>query len=114
MRNQYFQLEFRETNACLHIFPPEDGGKMLSISEVTEYLAAKKLDQYNLKELNAAIVNYEEEAVVYVGVCAGVPEPEQMKVTVSLDKMKVMCRFYLLKRRVPHAAQTEQERRPLF
>ena len=94
MRNQYFQLEFRETNACLHIYPPEEGGQMLSISEVTEYLAAKKLDQYNLKDLNAAIVNREEESVVYLGVCAGIPEPEQMKVTVSLDKMKVTCRFY--------------------
>lgn len=94
MRNQYFQLEFRETTACLHIYPPVDGGQMLSISEVTEYLSAKKLDGYDLKELNAAIVNREEESVVLVGTCSGVPESEQMKVTISLDKMKVTCRFY--------------------
>ena len=94
MKNQYFQLEFRETSACLHIYPPQDGGKMLSISEVTEYLAAKKLDKYNLKELNAAIVNTNEDSVVFVGDWDGIPEREAMKVTISLDKMKVTCRFY--------------------
>jgi len=94
MRNQYFQLEFRETSACLHIYPPVDGGKVLSISEVTEYLAAKKLDKYDLKELNAAITNTEEDAVVYVGDWNGIPERESMNVHISLDKMKVTCRFY--------------------
>ena len=94
MKNQYFQLEFRGQVACLHIYPPEDGGKMLSITEVTEYLAAKKLDQYNLKELNAAIVNHQDDSLVMVGDWDGIPIREEMKVTISLDKMKVTCRFY--------------------
>lgn len=94
MRNQYFQLEFRDTIACLHIYPPEEGGKMLSITEVTEYLAAKKLEQYNLKELNAAIVNHQDDSVIMVGDWDGIPICEEMKVTISLDKMKVTCRFY--------------------
>ena len=94
MRNQYFQLEFRETIACLHIYPPLDGGKILSISEVTEYLASKKLDKYDLKELNIAITNTEEESVIYVGEGMSVSEPETMNVRISLDKMKVTCRFY--------------------
>lgn len=94
MRNQYFQLEFRDTIACLHIYPPEEGGKMLSITEVTEYLAEKKFDQYNLKELNAAIVNHQDDSVIMVGDWDGIPVREEMKVTISLDKMKVTCRFY--------------------
>ena len=94
MRNQYFQLEFRDTMACLHIYPPEEGGKMLSITEVTEYLAAKKLDQYSLKELNAAIVNHQDESVLMVGDWDGIPVREEMKTIISLDKMKVTCRFY--------------------
>ena len=57
MRNQYFRLEFRDTTACLHIYPPEEGGQMLTISEVVEYLASKKLDQYDLKTLNAAVTH---------------------------------------------------------
>ena len=64
MRNQYFQLESRGTNACLHIYPPLDGGMMLNIAEVTDYLASKKYEKYDIKELNAAIANIEKESVV--------------------------------------------------
>lgn len=94
MRNQYFRLEFRDTNACIHIYPPVEGGQMLSISEVVEYLAAKKLDQYDLGALNAAVTNKEEENVVWVGDWNGIPERETMNIKISLDKMKVTCRFY--------------------
>ena len=94
MRNQYFQLEFRDTIACLHIYPPLEGGQTLSITEVTEYLAAKKLEQYNLKELNTAIMNHQDEAVLIVGDWDGIPVREDMRVNISLDKMKVTCRFF--------------------
>ena len=93
MKNQYFQLEFRDTFAFLHIYPPEDGGKMLSITEVTEYLATNNLEQYNLKELNAAIVNQQAESVLLVGEWDGIPVRESMLVSISLDKMKTICRF---------------------
>lgn len=94
MSDQYFQLEFQGMNANLHIYPPKDSGKMLSISEVTEYLAARKFDKYNLKELNGAITNTEQESVVFVGEWNGIPEREAMGVHVTLDRMKVTCRFY--------------------
>lgn len=94
MRNQYFQLEFRETTACLHFYPPVDGGKVLSVSEVIDYLNAKKLDKYDLKDLNAAVTNVTEESVIFVGDWDGIQCREDMVVTLSLDKMKVTCRFY--------------------
>ena len=94
MRNQYFQLESRGTNACLHIYPPVDGGAMLNIAEVTEYLASKKYEKYDIKELNAAIANAETDSVVIVGDWDGIPVRESMGINVSLDKMKVICRFY--------------------
>ena len=94
MRNQYFQLEFRETTACLRIYPPQDGGKMLSVSEVIDYLNAKKLDKYDLKEVNAAVTNATEESLVFVGDWDGIQCREDMSVNISLDKMKVTCRFY--------------------
>lgn len=94
MKNQYFQLEFRGQTACLHIYPPEEDGQMLTISEVTEYLANQKLDKYDLRELNTAIVNKDEESVVVVGDWDGIPVRETMYTRISLDKMKVTCRFY--------------------
>ncbi len=94
MRNQFFQLESKGANACLHIYPPVDGGIMLNIGEVTEYLASQKYEQYDLKELNAAIANTAQETVVTVGTWDGIPCRETMNITISLDKMRVLCRFY--------------------
>lgn len=94
MRNQYFQLEPRGTTMCLHIYPPLEGGETLNIAEVTEYLASRRYEKYDLKELNAALLKVKEESVVFVGDWDGIPNRESMKITVSLDKMKVTCRFY--------------------
>lgn len=94
MRNQYFQLESRGASVCLHIYPPLEGGKMLNIAEVTEYLASKRYDRYDLKELNAAINNVETESMIFVGNWDGVSCRESMLINVSLDKMRVVCRFY--------------------
>lgn len=94
MRNQYFQLEPRGTNACLHIYPPLDGGATLNVTEVTDYLASKKYEKYDIKELNAALMNVGEESVILVGDWDGIPVRESMDMKISLDKMKVICRFY--------------------
>lgn len=94
MKNQYFQLEFIEQDAYIHLYPPQEDGVMLSISEVTEYLALRQLDAYDLKELNAAIGNAKEESLVPVGKWDGIQVRESMSVHVSLDKMKAVCRFY--------------------
>lgn len=94
MRNQYFQLEFRETDAYIHIFPPVDGGAQLKIAEVTEYLGAKKYEKYDLKMLNDAINNLEMDSLIPVGDWDMIPCREMMTVNVSLDKMKAVCRFY--------------------
>lgn len=94
MRNQYFQLESSGANACLRIYPPLDGGVMLNIAEVTDYLNTKKYQAYDVKQLNDAIANATEETVVKVGNWENIPVRETMAVSVSLDKMKVICRFY--------------------
>lgn len=94
MRNQYFQLESRGINACLHFYPPIDGGKTLNIAEVLEYLASKRYNKYDVKEINAALCNMREESYVLVGDWDGIPCRESMKITISLDKMRVVGRFY--------------------
>ncbi len=94
MRNQYFQLEFKETDAYLHIFPPVDGGAQLKIAEVTEYLGLKKYDKYDIKLLNEAINNLQMDSLVPVGDWDMIPCHESMNISISLDKMKAICRFY--------------------
>lgn len=94
MANQYFQFVWKEQEAFLHFFPATDGGKRLDINEVTEYLVLRQYTQYDIKELNRAITNFDVESEVKVGVWDGNEVREQMKMQISLDKMKVTCRFY--------------------
>lgn len=94
MKNQYFKLVFRDDQALLHIYPAEDRGKKLDISEVKAYLEERNYSGYDLKELNAALNVEEGESEVYVGVYDGAMAREKMKISISLDKMRAVCRFY--------------------
>lgn len=94
MRNQYFQMVFRDNQAWIHFFPPQDGGKILQINEVTSYLEMRNYRDYPLVELNQAIKNAQTDAEILLGPWDGILVREMMDVRVSLDKMKVTCRFY--------------------
>lgn len=94
MNNQYFQLVFREGQAFLHIFPPKEGGKPLSIKEVTAYLDLENFHDYDMKNLNKALTDLENESEVLLGVSETMQIREIMQADISLDKMKVTCRFY--------------------
>lgn len=94
MKNQYFKLVFREDQALLHIYPALDGGKKLDIAEAKAYLEERNYTGYDLKELHAALNIEERESEVYVGVYDGTIVREKMKIGISLDKMRAVCRFY--------------------
>lgn len=94
MRNQYFQLAVKGNQAFLHFYPALDGGETLSINEVTAYLEQRKYQSYDIKQLNQAMLNSEEETEVPLGPWDGIVARETMDIDVSLDKMEVICRFY--------------------
>ena len=93
MRNQYFQLIVKEEKSFLHIFPPLDGGQRLAIGEVTAYLESRKYTGYDIKELNQALQK-DEESDVFVGQWDQIVASETMDISIDLDKMKAVCRFY--------------------
>lgn len=94
MRNQYFQLQYSGTEAFLHIFPALDGGEKLKVSDVTNYLNLKNYSDYNIKEITSALNENEKESHIRLGTWDGIPCREMMDISVSLDKMKAICRFY--------------------
>lgn len=94
MKNQYFKFIFQDESAFLHFYPPSDGGKKVKINEVTEYLNLKRYNQYDIKQLHAAIEETEKETDVFVGPWDGIKIHETLVVEVSLDKMKAIARFY--------------------
>ena len=94
MRNQYFQMVFRDNQAFLHVYPPLDGGMMLKPSEGVDYLSLRNYQVANIVELNKALSDTQAEQEVCLGAWDGAQVREMMDVNVSLDKMKVTCRFY--------------------
>lgn len=92
--NAFFKLDIRDNNVFLKTFPPKDGGEVLKIKDVTAYLESKGYDTYNLKEVNRAITDRENNNEVLIGPWAGSYVNEEMVISVSLDKMLVFCRFY--------------------
>lgn len=94
MANQYFKFVFENNNAYLRFFPANDGGNALKINEVTEYLSLNRFEQYDIKELGAALATSDREVDVYVGPWDGLNIHESMIVNISLDKMKATARFY--------------------
>lgn len=94
MANQYFRLIFRDGQAFLHFYPPVDGGEVLDIKEVTLYLEQKNYKNYELKSLYAAMQCKDKESEVHIGPWDGMEVSEMMDVSISADKMEVICRFY--------------------
>lgn len=94
MRNQFFQMIIKDGQASLKIIPPQDEGRLLVIGEITSYLDRKGFKDYNLVEISKAINEREKESVIFLGEWVGPAVKEMMDIDISLDKMKVICRFY--------------------
>lgn len=94
MMNQYFQLVFHDEQAFIHFYPPEDGGKVLNIKEVTTYLELRNYKNYDIKLIHAAMQCLDSEKEAYIGPWDGIEVSEMMDISVSSDQMEVICRFY--------------------
>lgn len=91
--NGYFQLEERERGVYLKIIPPENGGVMCKVEDITSYLEYHNITGYNLIELKRLRDRGEAASLFLSG--NKVPlSGEQMFVTVSEDKMKAVAKFY--------------------
>ncbi len=92
--NEYFQLVEQEQKAYLRIIPSVEDGEVLDVKEVMAYLTDIGYENFNMKELNDAVVQNAEEKQVYVGPWKGFHEQEKVKLTISRDFMLVYARFY--------------------
>lgn len=92
--NGYFQLETKSDGVYVRLYPSTEGGQPVNIKELMEYLDVRQLNQYDMKELNAAIRDQEREHIIYVAPPMTLYVNEMMIVNISLDKMKAQCRFY--------------------
>lgn len=91
--NAYFKLLVKEEGTFLQLVPAQPGGKPLEIEEITAYLDRCGCREYNVKELNQALM-LSREILIPVGNIYPLQVNEEMAIRISLDKMNVYCRFY--------------------
>ncbi|MBR1635057.1 MAG: DUF342 domain-containing protein [Lachnospiraceae bacterium] len=92
MRNGYIQVEIKGKMAVCHIFPPEDGGNSISFAEMEDYLKDNGLTNFDKKEFRNRLASGERQTMS-LGLCDGLEFSEMMYTKISLDKLKVTCRF---------------------
>ncbi len=91
--NGYFRVTWENTTAYCEIYAPKEGGKPVVYKEVSNYLAHNGISGYKEYDLNAAIASNQDGRVA---LCEGDGRPlsESVSTSISLDKMKITCRFY--------------------
>lgn len=93
-KNGYIQVEYRDENeAFVVVYPPVDDGEPAQYKECVDYLNAHGFTDFDVQEFRR-ILNFGEKAEMSLGVGDGLEFIESMSVKISLDKMKVTCRFY--------------------
>ena len=93
-RNAYFQLLIKENGTYIKLYDSEPGGASLVYDEISNYLTDKKIYEYDKIALGRAIANLKMVAEVKLTSAVVLPQDEDMKVTISEDRMSVVCRFY--------------------
>lgn len=92
-RNGYFMPVIKGQLLYLRFFPPQEGGEVLEIKEIMQYLSEEGYTEYDIRDLNHAIHSDVPETVM-IGNDMGNPFHEKITINVSLDHMLVWCRFY--------------------
>lgn len=91
--NGYFQLLFNDSGTNIIIYPPTEGDKSVDISELMNYLTARKI-QYDMAHLNRSVNHITEETTVLLSDVQGQSEQEAFILNISEDRMKAVARFY--------------------
>ncbi len=94
--NSFFRLNISSVGTGLELYPATDGGDELDINEVTAYLQSKRIAQFDIKAVYAAIQALPQSGPTIVPL---IPTPiyaeqETMVVSVSPDRMTATARFY--------------------
>lgn len=93
-KNGFFQLEHKEDGTYIRIFPAMQDGKPVTIEDIAAYLHFKKIEEFNIKELNRVVLEAKAPTSFKIQDESIFPENEYLKVVITPDKKQVIGRFY--------------------
>ncbi|MCM1159975.1 MAG: FapA family protein [Roseburia sp.] len=92
--NGCFQIMIKEQETALKLVPPTNNGEPISVGELLEYLHASKIENVDIKRLNAVVSTLKEPQVVSLVSQKISPVNETLVVRISQDNMEAVARFY--------------------
>ncbi len=90
--NGYFRIMWQGNVAICQVYAPKKGGMPITYKEVSNYLAHHGIGGFTEHELHTAIASNKDCRIT---LCQGdgIEISESMDSVISLDKMKITCRF---------------------
>lgn len=91
--NGYFQLELKDRGVYLKLIPPQEGGAMCTVEDITAYLEYHNITGYNLVEIKR-LLDRRAAATLFL---SGIKLPlssEEVFIRISEDKMQAVAKFY--------------------
>jgi uncharacterized protein (DUF342 family) len=94
-KNGYFKLEIKEDGTYIKLIPPVGTGKAVDYNDVNNYLADRKIYDYDVNALGRALLVSKEKAVeVKLTSAKLATENETVNITITPDKMVAYGRFF--------------------
>ena len=93
-KNGYFRIVNEENQTSIKLIPPTEGGKLINLNDVTEYLEMKGYPIDLLEMRLAVAAAAKEETVLLLEMRKRFPERECCKLTITPDNMKAYAKFY--------------------
>lgn len=93
-KNGFFQLCIKNDGIYMKIFPALNGGTSLKFDDINRYLTEKRIINYDIKALHDAVLHATSPMEVKIGNQVVLPENEDVKITISADKMTAIGKFY--------------------
>ena len=93
-KNGYFQLIKVNEQTGLKVFAPMEGGTMFTMDELIHYLDIKKINSYNLVELNQYIKLNRFEEPFLINDSGFIREHEEINLVISPKAEYATARFY--------------------
>lgn len=90
--NGYYKVTWNDKVAVCHIYAPKEGGVPVTYKEVSNFLSRHGVEGYKEYDLHQAIQS-NQDCVVNLGQGSGIEFSEYVDTAISLDKMKVTCKF---------------------
>ncbi|BBF42957.1 protein of unknown function DUF342 [Lachnospiraceae bacterium KM106-2] len=93
-RNGFFHLVMKEDGTYIKLYPQQDSGECIQVSDIMDYLNDVKISDYDLLAIKNAVEHLQKVTEVKIASAMLSPISENLIITISDDQLEAVARFY--------------------